>query len=1013
MRLKVFGFWAMALLLASCQPLLIKKKPAYDYLGLSKNEIKVHKKAERFLEYAARTEQPVKLFPGVRIDSVNVSEEMKKIQIYFNKSFSFTPFREENVRKVYEIIRGLLGSKFKKYDLQIYSLQVPIEELIPNFYRSQKAKWDVTRLPKKYQRPAPLVRPEKPWKAERGLEGKNIVLWNSHGWYFNHKIGRWEWQRPRLFQSVEDLLTTSFVLPFLAPMLENAGAYLFLPRERDMQTNEVIVDNDSTAPAGRRYSETILDNLHFFKTGHTPGFALGHPPYEAGENPFKMGTHRYVLSDSLASAIVRWTPVIPQTGYYAVYVSYHSDSNSVTDADYTVFHAGGKTAFKVNQTIGGGTWIYLGTFKFRQGFHPDSGSVRLTNLSKDQDRIVSADAVRFGGGMGNVAREGQVSGRPRFVEAARYYLQFAGMPDTLVYNFYADSNDYVDDYKSRGEYANYLYGKPFGPSRNRQAEGLKIPIDLSFAFHTDAGITHNDTTIGTLAIYSLAGADSQRVFPDSVSRMANRDFADILQTQIVHDIQAQLDPVWQRRPLYEAYYSEAFLPNMPAALLELLSHQNFRDMQMALDPRFRFVVSRAIYKAMLKFIASQNEQPFVVQPLPVTHFQAVFDSAGRVILSWKPTHDPLELTAEARSYIVFTRIDSFGFDNGFVVQDTFAVIDSVQPGKIYSFKVCALNAGGKSFPSEILSIYRSPKQGPVLLIVNGFDRICAPSYFKDERIGGFLGWLDNGVPYKYDPGFVGLQYDLKMDSKFLRNDAPGFGASFADYETRVTPGNTFDFVYEHGKAIKAAGYSFVSCSDEALMDGWLNPEQYPVMDLILGEEKRTPWPFKQNEMFNDSTFAAFPERLQRVIKKYLVKGNGLFVSGAYVASDLFAPKEQKYKDIIFAKKWLRFVLATDHAARTGKVKTALRDAVFDLPEFRFNTGYHPQIYAVESPDALNPMSDSWTCLRYAENDFSAGVAFKGYFRTITLGFPFETILDKRVRNMLMEQALRFLLNKKQ
>ena len=34
---------------------------------------------------------------------------------------------------------------------------------------------------------------------------------------------------------------------------------------------------------------------------------------------------------------------------------------SVSDAKYLVFHKGGVTEFLVNQQIGGGTWVYLGT----------------------------------------------------------------------------------------------------------------------------------------------------------------------------------------------------------------------------------------------------------------------------------------------------------------------------------------------------------------------------------------------------------------------------------------------------------------------------------------------------------------------------------------------------------------------------------------------------------------------------------------------------------------------------
>ncbi len=71
-------------------------------------------------------------------------------------------------------------------------------------------------------------------------------------------------------------------------------------------------------------------------------------------------------------------------------------------------------------------------------------------------------------------------------------------------------------------------------------------------------------------------------------------------------------------------YSESRRPNIPSVLLELLSHQNFLDMQFALDPRFRFEVSRSIYKGMLRFLSVQYNFKYVVQPLPVDHFSVEF-----------------------------------------------------------------------------------------------------------------------------------------------------------------------------------------------------------------------------------------------------------------------------------------------------------------------------------------------------------------------------------------------------
>ena len=70
--------------------------------------------------------------------------------------------------------------------------------------------------------------------------------------------------------------------------------------------------------------------------------------------------------------------------------------------------------------------MYLGTFSFDKGKN-DYGMVVLSNESK-QKGVVCADAVRFGGGMGNIERGGETSGMPRYLEGARYSAQWAGMP---------------------------------------------------------------------------------------------------------------------------------------------------------------------------------------------------------------------------------------------------------------------------------------------------------------------------------------------------------------------------------------------------------------------------------------------------------------------------------------------------------------------------------------------------------------------------------------------------------
>ena len=97
--------------------------------------------------------------------------------------------------------------------------------------------------------------------------------------------------------------------------------------------------------------------------------------------------------------------------------------------------------------------------------------------------IVTADAVRFGGGMGNIQRGGMGSGLPRACEAARYAAQWAGAPYS-VYSTKGGKDDYSDDINTRPLMTNWLAGgSVYAPT----IEGKQVPIELSLAVHSDAG----------------------------------------------------------------------------------------------------------------------------------------------------------------------------------------------------------------------------------------------------------------------------------------------------------------------------------------------------------------------------------------------------------------------------------------------------------------------------------------------------------------------------------------------
>lgn len=840
-----------------------------------------------------------------------------------------------------------------------------------------------------------------PNRPKYGLSNRHIAMWQSHGRYYEAKLDRWEWQRCRLLQTVEDLYTQSYVLPFLVPMLEQAGANVLIPRERDWSSFEAIVDNDGNSFQPKaKYSE--YNGKESWKNGTGKGFAYLRKTYTNFENPFTEGTYRMVTSiKNGQESKAEWIPQIDQTGEYAVYVAYHTVPGSTNAARYTVYHRGGISEFKVNQQMGGGTWIYLGKFVFDKNLGK-SQRIVLCNKTGKAGEVVTADAIKIGGGMGNIGRP-ETSTYPRFTEAARYWMQWAGVPDS-IYSPTAGKDDYKDDYQARGEWVNWLAG---GSESYPEGKGLNIPIEMSLAFHTDAGVTKNDSTIGTLGIYFTHSYDS--VFANGASRQLCKEYAETIHNSILRDIRAQFNPTWRTRGNKDASYFEARTPRVPAMLLELLSHQNFADMRYGLDPRFRFAVSRAIYKAMLRFSCKQHQQKYVVTPLPVSHMAAHLTDKGQVVLTWKAVEDTLEPTAKPDRYIVYTRYGNGEFDHGKVVKQCKYVAD-VPAGMVCSYKVVAMNEGGVSFPSQIVAVGRSAKlHHKKALIVNGFDRISAPADFEapaplDTLYAGFLDNEDHGVPYMVDISYVGSQKEFNRSLPWLDDDSGGFGDSHGNEETTVIAGNTFDYIALHGDAILKAGYSFESCSRECFNTF---ASDISFVDLILGKQRQTK--LGSGKIY-PLCFKTFTPEVQQLLTAYAQQGTSIFVSGAYVASDLWNNKLAKPQeaDLAFAKNVLKYQWRNSKAAITGRLSTVRSPLNLTKTEYTYAHTLNPNTYIVEAPDAIEPACDSaYTVMRYPENNLSAAVAYRGAYKTFVMGIPFESIMDSIKREKLMAEIIRF------
>ena len=829
---------------------------------------------------------------------------------------------------------------------------------------------------------SPTVRGTSSRTFRKGLHGRHIALWQSHGRYYDSKTDSWLWQRAPLHTTVEDIFTRSFVLKYLIPMLENAGANVFTPRERDVQPLEYVIDND---PAFDGPREGLLRRTGSYREAGTwsnagVGFADAKQVYDLSDNPFTMGTARSAACNEKGKSSAVWTAKVGERGRYAVYVSYLSQFNSSKSALYTVSHLGGTTSFEVDQTRGGGMWIYLGTFEFGPG---QDAVVTLSNKGKTGS-CVCADAVRIGGGMGKVRRgEAGLSGLPAAAEGALYSMPWYGVDSKITSEW---DNDYTNDFADRGPWTRMI----------KDEKG--IPVDLSFAFHTDAGVTPGDSIVGTLSIYTLF-ADGKRKNSDGTDRSVCRVLADYVQSQVCSDLREGFDSTWTRRQLWNRSYSEARTTDVPGMLLELLSHQNFADMRLGLDPSFQFAACRAVYKGMLKFLSELYDVDYAVQPLPVEDFAVRLKSGGKASLSWTPREDPLEPTASAKGYRVYTRIDDGAFDNGRDVNSSHMDVD-IKPGHVYSFKVAAWNDGGFSFPSEILSagVPSSSVTPREVLIVNNFTRVSAPSWIDSERFAGFDGREDGGVPYIDDISYLGEVYDFRRNSEWLSDDAPGCGASRTDNAGKTVAGNTFDYPSVHGRALLDLGFSFSSMSASAFAQ---SPSAAYALDLVCGKQVTTMT--GKNEV--RTRFEVFPESLQAAIRAFAAAGGNLIVSGADIVTDSrsevypaqFNP-ERRSACRAFISEVLGCKYVSGHAGVEGTVQ--------GMP---FYNEMNAECYCVENPDSVGPDAKTAEAVLFYDGTLlPAAVHYDaGAYRAATFGFPLETLKSSADLRSVLSSALSF------
>ncbi len=768
-------------------------------------------------------------------------------------------------------------------------------------------------------------------QPQGGLSDKIVYVMAGHGITANSPgKGAWNFQRSESVvngtqtEIIEDLGNVD-QMNFLADYLFRAGATVVPMRPINHQTNEVVLDNDDPGVS-------FVGNW----SNSTSGIYFGSP----GDLPYK-----YASTSPTETAYARYRPTIPEAGFYPIYAWTHSGSDRATDQLYRVAHSGGITEATVNHRRVGNGLVYLGTYYFEAG---TDGYVDISNRSTTPGSVVIADMIRFGNGMGDIDRGGGVSGLPREDEAALYWIEWhvarSQGVNTSEYRS-AGSNDRDATVGVSPRYSRYM---------NREADG-ELKDRALISFHSNAA--------GGRGVTALHNTSHGGTTPNQVA------FARALAQEINDDLVAQndvLNPNWHQRGtnvLYEnpnfnyGELNNAWINNeFDATIVEVAFHDNLPDSQLMREHYVRNAVGRATYQGLVKYFRSVdgNTTPATELPPPVTGVRAVSNAAGSVTISWVPPVSNSWAGGTPTAYRTYASVNGYGFDGGTLVNGgstTTATLSGYDPTIPYYFKVVAVNEGGESKGSEVISALPSGGQKQVL-IVNGFDR-------NDRSINE-----RQTLPAPYNT----------VDRVRLRGT------------------NTRDYVVQVATAIHTArpGVHVDSMSNEAVISGAVNLADYDTVIWILGEESTA-----------DDTFNATE---QAKVEQFIAGGGNLFVTGAEIGWDLDA----QGGGVSFFENTLKGNYASDNA-NTYNVVAAPGGIFAGLPNFSFDNGTH--FYDSEWPDVINPQAGAQTALTYSGGTGGSAAiqaqGTNGRGNIVMFGFPFETITNAQTRAAVIDRVFGF------
>jgi hypothetical protein len=764
------------------------------------------------------------------------------------------------------------------------------------------------------------------------LTGRVVFTAAGHG-YTSEADGTWNTQRGETNEIVEDMGNVDQNVLYADAALR-AGATVVSLRPVGFQSSEAIVDDQQATFTG---SWGAGASTPYFSTSNGAG-------------------QKYLFANSspTETAVASFEPTLPTTGYYPVYTWALTGSNRLPDQVYRVVHSGGATEVKVNHRIVGRGWVYLGTYHFRAG---NSARVEVSNRSSTTG-VAIADAIRFGNGVGSIARvAGRTSGQTREDEAGLYWIeQQAGWTaaNTRVAssNWRTSSNDGTATVGAPTRWAAYMFEGTFGQA-------------VYLGWHSNAGGGR-----GTLGLWNNP-AD----FPGT-NTTNQRRWAELVALEMQNDMVGigapPLEAAWNNRGTNILFANSEFPygeingsinSEMDLTIIETAFHDSATDAQLMRDPKVRLWLARSATIATVRYFNQFFGGSLNFAPDAPTNVRSVTDNAGNVTLNWDAASSNNFTGGAATSWRVQGSRDGLNFDGGTIITGatnrTLVVPASLVGQNVAYFRVVAQNAGGESPPSPVVAAMRGVNRGPRVLIVNGYDR--------------------------FDRTLNPTQ-TTRLFSTF-NGSTGGTLVTIDRVRPRLT--NSFDYVSQHASAIAAyaSRVRIDSAANEAVINGQINLSNYSAVFWNLGRESSSDRTFDSTE--------------QTIVSNYLNAGGKLMASGSEIAWDL--------DNLNNGRTFLRSNLRTQYAGDNANTYTASGSStsIFNGITLTFDNG--SSVYNVSSADQLTPVNGSVAALNYTGGNggVAATVAQSGNSRTVVMGIPFETIRNANTRNTMMTRVLNF------